>query len=252
MAPQTVRFAALGLATVLLLGLASHGRAQQIPGQAAHVDTAGTPPLSESKAASGLDTVSTPSVAEPNATHQPHGMTFRSHPYPQTEAFFILDLGFVSCVNSQPFPGAHSKGRSLLDIGMMKNLGTRWAVGATFHDERGDNEGGAGLMVRGRRWLGDHTAIDVGTGFLSPFDNDPFDGGGTRTAWINQAELRLGNFGSLTAEMQTWHVDYNPPYYQVEGEPDHGLLWYGGGEISYLPGVIAYLAFGLLVVATWD
>ena len=209
-------------------------------------------PAFADQGADGSDPITPTLAMTPSPDHAKHALTFRSHPYPETSAFFILQAGYVAIVKTDDHL---AEGRPLLDFGLMKNLGRHWAVGGTFHVEAGDGEGGYGPMVRGRRWLGQDASFDLSTGFLVPTDTDPGGGGGTETAWVNQAELNFGNILSLTGEMQTWRKEYGAlqSLYGAPAPSASGTNWYAGGRLSYLPGIIGVVAFGVLIATVpWD
>jgi len=194
-----------------------------------------------SSADSDLGQVRTDSSKAPE-----HGITFRGHRYPETQSFIILQTGMIYLLDADDDPA-----RLTIDLGVMRNLGPNWAVGINGHVESGDGEGGAGVMVRGRRWLGRSASLDVATGFLSPESEESYTNGGNTTSWISQAHLNLGNAVSLMVQMDRWKDEPVPepsPFAPVEAS---GTNWYVGGTVGYLPGVIALLAFGTLVAATW-
>jgi hypothetical protein len=105
-------------------------------------------------------------------------------------------------------------------------------------------------MLRGRRWLGKDASLDIATGVLSHGTN----GAPLEASWVNQAQLNIGNVGSVTVEMQRWKL--NGMDYGKNGvygmQTDSGTQWLVGGSFHYLAGLAAYLGLAALVAATWD
>ena len=175
-------------------------------------------------------------------------VTFRGYPAPETQWFFLLQTGVNYLVDAEDEPA-----RLTIDAGLMKNVGPRWAVGVNAHVESGDGEGGYGALLRGRRWLSRSVSADLATGFLVPEDGSAaYANGGNTTSWITQAGLNLGNVLMVTAQMERWKDEdfsYTPSGYQTF--TNTGTDWRVGGSFQYLPGVIAFLGFGVLLAATW-
>lgn len=172
-------------------------------------------------------------------------LTFKGYPHPETKWFFLVQTGMIYMLDAEDEPA-----RMILDVGLMRNLGSRWAVGGNAHLEVGDGEGGFGFLGRGRRWLSRSISVDLATGVLIPDENSGGNGGNT-TSWISQAHLNLGNLVSLTAEVDRWTYDYGEDPFSPALETVSGTNWYLGGSIGYIPGLISFVAFGVLLAATW-
>ncbi|HET9250553.1 MAG TPA: hypothetical protein VFP58_00380, partial [Candidatus Eisenbacteria bacterium] len=120
-------------------------------------------------------------ASTPDGTQKGKDLTFRGYPAPETQMYFLFQTGMIYMVDAEDEPA-----RLTIDAGLMKNLGPSWAVGGNLHLESGDEEGGIGALVRGRRWLSRSVSVDLATGFLSPTESYPTNGG-TETSWITQA-----------------------------------------------------------------
>ncbi len=174
---------------------------------------------------------------------QRHGFTFLGHPYPHTRIFTVLQIGALGILGN-----GHDDGIMTFDLGVMGNIDEHWALGVIFHTE-GDEASDSGFLVRGRRWLGETMSIDLATGFVQ---HDPWPP--LETSWVNQAQLNFGNLASFTVEMETWKLnekDLSQSGYYVM-QAGSGTNWYVGGSLNYLPGVVAFLALGILVLASYE
>jgi len=192
---------------------------------------------------------SIPTAGQEPKSSKTHEFTMRSHPYPETKMFTIMQFGAMGLTSKERYNGADDF-RLTMDLGLMRNLGEHWAVGGSFRLESTEIEDATGFLVRGRRWLSDGTSLDLSTGFLGHGTNGP----PLDTSWITQAQLNLGNFASLQVEMDRWKL--NGMDYDTSGnygmQTDSGTNWYVGGSVHYLPGLAALIGFAGLVAATWD
>jgi hypothetical protein len=200
---------------------------------------------------SGADPLqdSIPTAEQESKTNETHEFTLRSHRYPETKMFAIMQFGAMGLTSQERYNGADDF-RLTTDLGLMRNLGEHWAVGGSFRLESTETDDATGFLVRGRRWLSDGTSLDLSTGFLGHGSNgSPLD-----TSWITQAQLNLGNIASLQVEMDRWKL--NGMDYDTSGHygmlTDSGTNWYVGGSVHYLPGLAALIGFAGLVAVTWD
>ena len=176
---------------------------------------------------------------------QTHEFTFQGYPYPRTRVFTVLQIGALGLLGHEPYTDG---GKLTLDLGFMANIDEHWALGANFHLEGDDSDNG--VLIRGRRWLGQTMSFDLATGFLQHGSEGP----PLETSWVNQAHLNFGNMASFVVEMQTWKLngkDFNESGYYVM-QTGSGTSWYMGGSMNYIPGLITFLALGILVAATWE
>ena len=192
---------------------------------------------------------SIPAASHESKSSKTHEFTLRSHRYPETKMFAIMQFGAMGLTSQERYNGADDF-RLTMDLGLMRNLGEHWAVGGSFRLESTETDDATGFLVRGRRWLSDGTSLDLSTGFLGHGSNGP----PLDTSWITQAQLNLGNFASLQVEMDRWKL--NGMDYDMSGnygmQTDSGTNWYVGGSVHYLPGLAALIGFAGLVAATWD
>ena len=192
---------------------------------------------------------------------KPSTFTLRGRPYPETKWFAVLQAGVImmpghdaDARRSQPAGTTdppyvtysdNNPVHGFADVGAMRNLGTRWAVGANLHAE----EDAIGFMVRGRRWLGRSFSFDLATGYLDTRDRIP-SAGGNKPSWINQAQLNCFNVLTITAQTDTWR--YEQEEIQL-GETtrvvESGTNFYWGAGLQYVPGVVGTILAGIIVVS---
>ena len=191
---------------------------------------------------------SIPTVTKESKSTKTHEFTMRSHRYPETKMFTIMQFGALGALND-PYYGADNP-KLTIDLGVMGNLDKNWALGANFRVESDETDDATGLMLRGRRWLGKDASLDIATGLLSHGTNGP----PLEASWVNQAQLNIGNVGSVAVEMQRWKMNgmdfgKNGVYSMQTGS---GTQWLVGGSFHYLAGLAAYVGFAALVAATWN
>ena len=93
--------------------------------------------------------------AEPTAsTGASHALCWRGHPLPECRSFLVTEVGL-----SYPMNKTATNGRGAViagDLGWMRNISDRAAVGGTAHARIGigDDYARAGVRARYRRWLG--------------------------------------------------------------------------------------------------
>ena len=189
---------------------------------------------------------------------KPPTFTLRGRPYPETKWFAVLQVGAIM------MPGHNADARrrqsggitdgyvtysdnnpvhGFADVGLMRNLGTRWAVGANIHAE----EDAVGLMLRGRRWLGRSFSLDLATGILDTGDRIP-SAGGNKPSWINQAQLNCFNVLTITAQTDTWRFEQDA-LGETPGIVETGTNFYWGAGLQYVPGVVGTILAGIILVS---
>ena len=181
-------------------------------------------------------------------SNQTHEFTLRAHRYPDTKMYTIMQFGALG-VLGEPYYKAEEV-KLTLDFGGMMNLNENWALGASFRVESDGTDDASGLMLRCRRWLGKDASLDIATGLLK----HGADGPPLEDSWVNQAQLNIGNAGSVTVEMQTYKM--NGYDFDASGHygkhTESGTMWLMGGSLHYLPGLGVLIGLGVLAAANWD
>jgi hypothetical protein len=92
-------------------------------------------------------------------------LTWRGYPYPETRSFLITELGVMRRLDRYPFPSRTSRTAVTFDLGWMKNVGTRHAIGFSGYAMPGDQTR-LGIRARYRRWLSRGLSVDVSPGVI--------------------------------------------------------------------------------------
>ena len=140
-----------------------------------------------------------------------HTFCFRGCDGSRCGWFSLTEAGVLFSIKADPGFETEQTMIGSLDLGAMKNIGRRSALGATGFWESGSNHNRGGVRIRYRRWLGGRTSLDLSPGFVVAGDNT-FAGPGL----IGQAAFNAGDLMSVVVEGE---VDRNRyvPYYYVGG-----------------------------------
>ena len=137
-----------------------------------------------------------------------HSFRFRGNNVSKCRWFLLTEAGVLFSIKADPGQETEQTMIGTLDLGAMKNIGRRSALGATAFMESGSNHDRVGVRIRYRRWLGDRTALDLSPGIV--MDGDPaFAGPGL----IGQAAFNLGDLMSVVVEGEVDRYVYVPYHY---------------------------------------
>lgn len=205
--PTLVWFTSSALLTSTLLTVLTprEGRAQQPPNtvDASLVELPGES-VEQTPAMPHLLAVLVPAASAPQSYRaQPptvRDFCWRPRPLSSCRAFAVTDFGVLRGVTRRGWRSAYSgqsdewgwKGEIVSDLGVMWNVGSRQAVGATWllALTYNDSEWFSGPAVRYRQWLKGTQSVDLGLGTLVAPVGD------------NYGDIRRGSIVSL--------VKYNP------------------------------------------
>src|SRR5712691_2116678 len=146
------------------------------------------------------------------AGQAPTGLCFTSRPLPACGAYLITEFG-VGVPLSRT--GVHSAPLFTWELGGMKNLGERSALGATVFVNTSDFGSGPGVRLRLRRWLNHGISLDVAPGLMLS--------GSAARRFSGEAALELHGLFAAT----------------LQAEGDHLFV---GGRLGALPGLITGVA----------
>ena len=126
-----------------------------------------------------------PHCAWAQAVDEPMSLCFKGGPRSECSSFLITELGYAERLGGLS-DGSHDRKSLFWEVGWMKNVGERLALGGTLlkapcADDR------LGLKPRVRVWLASDLSLDVGAGVL--FENDAMDQGFTGHVGFNIADL---------------------------------------------------------------
>jgi len=185
-------------------------------------------------------------------TDRPHripGLTWRGHPYPGTRSFMITELALMYRLDRYPYSRFPSRTAVTFDLGWMKNVGTRHAVGFSGYAMPADQTTRLGIRGRYRRWLSPSLSVDVSPGVILGGED-----GGTN---YDPPGAVLGvtlNSGDLFAVMidtelaRSWEfASEDPPFTTRITHTD--VTWRAGAKIGSGLGFVGSLVLVGLVIA---
>jgi hypothetical protein len=179
-----------------------------------------------------------------------HALCWRGKPLPECRSFLITEVGISYPLGDPIANGGYTVVAG--DLGWMKNISERAAVGATVHARLGlaDEYARAGVRARYRRWLGRRNSLDFSPGIIlvsretSTTDYYP-------PGFVASATFNLGTVAGLSLE-----ADYGR-YSRLElvalgaYEPRRftDVTWRAGWKLGGVPGTIGmapFIAGGIL------
>lgn len=151
-----------------------------------------------------------------------HAVCFRGRPLPQCRAFWLTEFGLS--LPDGPFGW---------ELGGMRNVGTRSAVGGTLY-LRVDGGTAYGVKPRFRRWLSPVVALDVSPGIII------MAGAGKSVGFAGHVGVSLADLLALSIQAETAPPDF---------ERGKRIKWSGGVRLGAGPGTITGLAGFVLLAA---
>jgi hypothetical protein len=93
-------------------------------------------------------------------------LTWRGRPLAETRSFMITEMGVLARIDDYPYAGGGPGIEFSFDLGWMKNISERGAVGFSGYALVSDFTTRLGIRARYRRWLSRKTSIDISPGVL--------------------------------------------------------------------------------------
>jgi hypothetical protein len=157
-------------------------------------------------------------------------------------------------IDEDPFLSGESSLHLSFDLGWMKNISQRDAVGFTGYALAGENTSRVGVRGRYRRWFSRNTSLDIAPGVLLKGDSDItsfYDPPG----FVVGASFQRGGLPAVTLEVE--HMRFLE-YVPGGGLPlvfrtRSALTWRAGAKLGAAPGVAAialWAAVGTLIVVS--
>jgi len=165
----------------------------------------------------------------------PRAITFRGAPQAETRGFLITELGLATRLgkNRSHLGVSHAT----WDVGYMRNVGVRTAVGGALFLSTDDHFNEAyfiGLKPRFRYWLRPRLHADLSAGLVfAELGGGPvlFDYPGV----VGHAGIGYGDWGSLILQYEDIRYNYN--FISIDPAV-HEHNWYLGVDLGSYPGAI--------------
>ena len=158
------------------------------------------------------------------APDAPRALCFQGRPLPRCRAFWLTEFGV------SPFEPS-----VVWELGGMRNVGARSAVGGALHVGIFDRGTAYGVKPRFRRWLSPAVALDVSPGIII------LAAAGNSVGFTGHVGLSLRDWVALTLQAETRPPDF---------EGGKRIKWSGGGRLGAVPGTITGIA-GLVLVSVF-
>jgi len=204
------------------------------------------------------ETVPSRDDPEPNGREAPPGenrpsqrripaLTWRGRPLAETRSFMITEFGVLARIDDYPYIGDDSRIAYSFDLGWMKNISPRGAVGFSGYALLSDPATRLGIRARYRRWLSRKTSIDVSPGVLlggedSAIEYDP-------PGFVLGTTLNAGDLVALTVDAEyarNLDLVHDTPPFQWEKRTD--VAWRAGAKFGSGLGLLGAAGFFGLVL----
>ena len=169
------------------------------------------------------------SPGESGAKAARHGPSFRPKPLPMCKAYYVYNFGVsYQFADDRPFPNNDNVAVSL-DLGYMRNLSAKNAVGFSVLGFAGDEIQRLAVRGRYRRWLSPSVGLDGTAGVTIAGGGDAdeivFPG------FIASAGLQFD--GMIGVELEMEHVHYRYWVYpQTEPYNQSDIQWRARGQLG--------------------
>jgi len=174
-------------------------------------------------------------------------LTWRGRPLAETRSFMITEFGVLERIDDYPYLGGDSRIAISFDLGWMKNISERGAVGFSGYALVSDPTTRMGIRGRYRRWLSRKTSIDISPGVLlsgedSGIEYDP-------PGFVLGATLNAGDLVALTVDAEyarNLDLVHDTPPLQWEKRTD--VAWRAGAKLGSGLGLLGTAGlFGLVL-----
>jgi hypothetical protein len=189
-----------------------------------------------------------PVGAEPTSDTSPsHALSWRGHPYPECRFFLVSEVGMSHALGNTPTRGG--SGVIAADLGLMKNISERAAVGGTVHARLGEDYARAGVRARYRRWLGRSTSLDLSPGIIV-VEKDDYSYDYVPPGFVAGAAWNLRDLFALSLEAE--YSRYSLVEYvgsEIHRSHPSEVIWRVGWRTGYVPGgigMVFFIAGGIL------
>jgi len=124
----------------------------------------------------------------------------RGKPLPACRSWWVLEAGWNTRIHGSNVREDKKHFLGTANIGYMRNIEDRYALGATLYISGDDDAALVGLCARGRLWLSPQAAVDLDLGLLLVADDNKADP--RVPGFIGRAAIGVGDWVALTAHYQ--------------------------------------------------
>ncbi len=171
------------------------------------------------------------------------GFCLRPQSLPKCKSFLVLDLAI-----SYQLEDSYSDDQAVgsLDLGYMRNLSPKNAIGGSFVGVSGQSTERLGFRGRYRRWLSGSVGLDGTAGLMFAWSGT----GSVKFPWfIASIGVQVSGMIGVTLEVEQPRYQYVDPGSAGEFPIQSDTQWRVGGRLASLPLVLAALVYGILLAA---
>lgn len=121
---------------------------------------------------------------------------FKGAPAPSCRMFAIVEAGLTYPISQPDFIGNENRPCLTIDIGLMRNVGKRSALGLTAYFSAHESTVRQGIRVRYRHWLGHRLALDISP--VGLFAGKTEDVDRRSTGFISSVALNVSDLMAVT------------------------------------------------------
>ncbi len=169
------------------------------------------------------------------------GFCFRARPSPRCGSFLVTEFSYLKRFSRSGYNIRNNNNDFyfLGEVGWMKNLDKKNAIGGTIYFGLDDNDSELAFKPRYRRWLSPKISLDLSMGpIIKNFGGYWHEGPG----FIGQAQLGFNDVVMLITQLnikQYRDYSYLNDVWSISGQgmKDTEKVWYGGIKIGSHPGL---------------
>ncbi len=187
-----------------------------------------------------------------SAQIMPKAFTLKAHPITESRSFllteFYVNRQFEHYSNSRK--GGWELGAVVgWELGYMRNINERWAVGASAFFNGSDDRSQFGIKPRARYWLGKNSSLDFAVGpILVTIDDNSYSNMGV----ASHIGVNANSWLAFTIGMEYSHLRGGGYPYVWPGEIPASVdrvTISGGARIGAVPGIVVGTVGPLLITA---
>lgn len=172
-------------------------------------------------------------------------LCWRGNSLAKCKSFLITEFGtYYRLASLKPTRSIEDALYATIDLGWMKNISPKYAVGGTFFAGADEDIWRLGIRARVRRWLKPNLSLDFAPGVIlagaQKEENYP--------GFSGHLGLNLGDWVSAVTEVDVIPIERvvsAPPPNYFKFKKDTEVAWYAGVKLGSYPGTVAVVSLGV-------
>ena len=171
---------------------------------------------------------------------------FRGHAKPRCDTFWLTEFGIAKQLTNDRYSNSYGP-LVTWELGGMRNLGRRYALGAAAFADAGTPSSGLGIRPRVRVWLGDNNSIDVAPGMV-------LTGSNTGPSFSGHVAFNVADYAAITVHVagvqeQTYVLGSNSELLLIDQKTR--AVVFAGARLGSKPGSVAAIVFPVALFALY-